>query len=66
MDDREPGMYPTPAIDAANRDAVRVGRVREHISHPLGLDLWGVADNVRKGSGPSGVRIAEVLVNQFM
>lgn len=66
MDGREPGMYPTPAIDAAHRDAVYVGRIREDISHPRGLDLWVVTDNVRKGAALNSVQIAEVLVSKFM
>ena len=65
MDGREPGMCPTPN-DAAHRDGVYVGRLREDISHPRGLDLWIVADNVRKGAALNGVQIAEVLAKDFM
>jgi aspartate-semialdehyde dehydrogenase len=66
MDGREPGEYPTAATDAANRDAVYVGRIREDLSHPRGLDLWVVADNLRKGAALNSVQIAEILVNEFM
>jgi aspartate-semialdehyde dehydrogenase len=66
MDARVPGMYPTAATDAANRDAVYVGRVREDLSHPRGIAMWVVADNLRKGAALNSVQIAEVLVNQFM
>ena len=66
IDGRELGAYPTAATDAAHRDAVFVGRVREDVSHPRGIDLWVVADNVRKGAATNSVQIAEILVNQFM
>ena len=49
IDKREPGGYPT-AIEAAGHDATLVGRIREDISHPRGLDMWVVSDNVRKGA----------------
>lgn len=54
--------YPTPVTHAADNDAVFVGRVRQDISHPLGLDLWIVADNVRKGGALNAVQIAELLL----
>jgi len=66
MDGHEPGGYPTAATDAANRDPVYVGRIREDLSHPRGLDLWIVADNLRKGAALNSVQIAEILVNEFM
>ncbi len=66
LDGQEPGEYPTALTDAAHRDAVYVGRIREDISHPRGLDLWVVADNVRKGAALNSVQIAEILVNQVM
>ena len=54
------------ATDAARSDAVYVGRIREDLSHPRGLDLWVVSDNVRKGAATNSVQIAEILVNEFM
>jgi aspartate-semialdehyde dehydrogenase len=54
--------YPTPAKDAAGRDPVYVGRVREDISHPRGLNMWVVADNLRKGSALNAIQIAEHLM----
>jgi len=66
MDGHELGAYPTAATDAANRDGVYVGRIREDLSHPRGLDLWVVSDNLRKGAALNSVQIAEILVNQFM
>lgn len=66
LDDRKPGGYPTPATEAANRDAVYVGRIREDISHDRGLNLWVVSDNVRKGAATNSVQIAEILVRDYV
>ena len=66
LDGQETGAYPTAATDAAGRDGVFVGRVREDPSHPRGIDLWVVSDNVRKGAALNSVQIAEILVNQLM
>ena len=65
-DDHSPGGYPTPLTDAAGHDAVYVGRIREDISHPCGINLWVVADNVRKGAALNAVQIAEVLVKHYL
>lgn len=61
VDDRKPGGYPTPVTHASGNDAVYVGRIREDISHPRGLDLWVVADNIRKGAALNAVQLAELL-----
>ena len=66
MDDWERGEYPTAGLDAAHRDEVFVGRIREDLSHPLGLDLWVVSDNLRKGAALNSVQIAEILVDRFI
>ena len=50
MDDRVDGSYPTAVTESAGTDGVFVSRIREDISHPKGLDMWIVADNVRKGA----------------
>ena len=62
METHEDGGYPTPVTEAANENAVFVGRIREDYSHPCGLDLWVVTDNTRKGAALNGVQIAELLV----
>jgi aspartate-semialdehyde dehydrogenase len=62
IDERRDGGYPTPAVHAQGHDPVYVGRIREDISHPRGLDLWIVADNIRKGAALNAVQIAEILV----
>ncbi len=66
MDERRPGGYPTPVGDASGKDPVFVGRVREDISHPRGLDLWVVSDNVRKGAALNSIQIAETLIERFL
>ncbi|OGS93279.1 MAG: aspartate-semialdehyde dehydrogenase [Gallionellales bacterium GWA2_59_43] len=65
MDKREPGGYPTP-VEAAGKDATYVGRIREDVSHPLGLNLWVVSDNVRKGAALNSVQIAEILIEKYL
>ena len=66
LDERAPGGYPTPATEAAGRDPVFVGRIREDISHPMGLDLWVVSDNVRKGAALNSIQIAEILIEKYL
>jgi aspartate-semialdehyde dehydrogenase len=66
LDSLEPGGYPTPVSEAAGADPVFVGRVRADISHPRGLNLWIVADNVRKGAALNSVQIAEVLLSTYL
>jgi len=61
VDEREEGGYPTPVTHASGRDAVFVGRIREDISHPRGLNLWIVADNIRKGAALNAVQLAELV-----
>jgi aspartate-semialdehyde dehydrogenase len=61
VDERKAGGYPTPVTHAAGKDPVFVGRIREDISHPRGLSLWVVADNIRKGAALNAVQIAELL-----
>jgi len=65
MDKREPGGYPTP-IEAEGQDATLVGRIREDISHPLGLNMWVVSDNVRKGAALNSIQIAEILIEKYL
>ena len=66
VDEHEDGGYPTAVSDASGQDPVYVGRVREDISHPKGLNLWVVADNVRKGAALNSVQIAELLVEKYL
>jgi aspartate-semialdehyde dehydrogenase len=66
LDERKPGGYPTAATEAANRDTVYVGRIREDISSDRGLNLWIVSDNVRKGAATNSVQIAEIMVRDYI
>jgi aspartate-semialdehyde dehydrogenase len=66
IDGTETGMYPTAVTDSAGTDPVYVGRVREDISHPLGINLWVVSDNIRKGAALNSVQIAEILAKKYL
>jgi len=66
VDERKPGGYPTAVTEAANHDTVYVGRIRDDISHDRGLNLWIVADNIRKGAATNAVQIAEILVRDYL
>jgi aspartate-semialdehyde dehydrogenase len=66
IDDSETGSYPTAVTEAAGHDEVFVGRIRDDISHPQALDLWIVADNVRKGVAINVVQLAELLVKDVL
>jgi len=65
IDDPAHDGFPTAVVDAAGTDPVFVGRIREDISHPTGLDLWVVSDNVRKGAALNSVQIAELLLDRL-
>ncbi len=65
LDQPRDGGYPTAVSEAAGADAVFVGRIREDISHARGINLWVVADNVRKGAALNSVQIAEMLVKSY-
>ncbi|MDF9393181.1 MULTISPECIES: aspartate-semialdehyde dehydrogenase [Methylococcus] len=66
IDEHQPGGYPTAVTEAAGKDPVFVGRIREDISHPRGLNLWVVADNIRKGAALNSVQIAEILIDKYI
>ncbi len=61
MDDPQKGVYPTPR-ELANRDEVFVGRIRTDESVPSGVNLWVVADNIRKGAATNAVQILEYII----
>ncbi|WP_341326484.1 aspartate-semialdehyde dehydrogenase [Methylotuvimicrobium sp. KM2] len=66
LDEHRDGGYPTAVTESSGHDSVFVGRIREDISHPLGIDLWVVGDNVRKGAALNSVQIAEELVKNYI
>jgi aspartate-semialdehyde dehydrogenase len=61
VEDFAANYFPMP-IDASGRDEVLVGRIRQDISHPCGLELWLCGDQIRKGAALNAVQIAELLV----
>lgn len=65
MDDTKNNVYPTP-LDAENRDEVFVGRIRLDDSVESGVNLWVVADNIRKGAATNAVQIVELLIKNAM
>ncbi len=65
MDDPSKGIYPTPIPHGAGQDDVYVGRIRQDISHPQGLNLWVVADNIRKGAATNAIQIAEIYLRDY-
>ncbi len=66
LDGLETGHYPTAVTESSGNDPVYVGRIREDISHPRGIDLWVVADNIRKGAALNSVQIAEILAKNYL
>ena len=65
IDEQKDGGYPTAVTEAAGENPVFVGRIREDISHPRGLNMWVVSDNVRKGAALNSIQIADILVKNY-
>lgn len=63
VEDWQKNYFPMP-MDATGQDDVLVGRIRQDISHPNGLDLWLCGDQIRKGAALNAVQIAELLVER--
>ena len=63
VEDWQANYFPMP-IEASGQDDVLVGRIRQDISHPCGLELWLSGDQIRKGAALNAVQIAELLVAQ--
>lgn len=66
LDERNDGGYATAVTESAGQDPVFVSRIREDISHPRGLNMWVVADNVRKGAALNSVQIAHELIKNYL
>ena len=66
VDDPAKLKYPTAIHHAVGHDEVFVGRIRQDISHPCGLNLWVVADNIRKGAATNAIQIAEILQRDYL
>lgn len=65
LDDPENNVYPL-ATDAAGQDLTLVGRIRNDESIPNGINMWVVADNIRKGAATNTVQIAQVLAKDYL
>ena len=63
LDDPQSNSYPMP-VDAADKDEVFVGRIRQDISHPNGIAMWIVSDNLRKGASLNALQIAEEVLKR--
>jgi aspartate-semialdehyde dehydrogenase len=63
---RDDADFPTQIGDASGKDETYVGRIREDISHSCGINMWIVADNVRKGAATNSVQIAELLAKDHL
>ncbi|EFA69549.1 aspartate-semialdehyde dehydrogenase [Cylindrospermopsis raciborskii S07] len=63
LEDWHKNYFPMP-MEASGKDEVLVGRIRQDISHPCGLELWLCGDQIRKGAALNAVQIAELLVKQ--
>ena len=66
IDEREDGGYPTAVTEASGHDPVFVGRIREDLSHPRGINFWVVSDNIRKGAALNSIQIAEYLLKRHL
>lgn len=66
LDERQDGGYATAVTEGAGNDDVYVSRIRDDISYENGLNLWVVADNVRKGAALNSVQIAEILIKDYI
>jgi aspartate-semialdehyde dehydrogenase len=65
MDDPGKNLYPL-ATDAAGQDLTLVGRIRQDESIPNGINMWIVADNIRKGAATNTVQIAQILAKEYL
>ena len=65
VDDPEKNLYPL-ATDAAGQDLTLVGRIRSDDSVANGINMWIVADNIRKGAATNAVQIAQILADEYL
>jgi aspartate-semialdehyde dehydrogenase len=65
LDDPANNVYPL-ATDAAGQDLTLVGRIRNDESIPNGINMWIVADNIRKGAATNTVQIAQILADEYL
>jgi len=63
LDDPTANVYPMP-VNATGKDEVFVGRIRQDVSHPNGIAMWVVSDNLRKGAATNAIQIAEEVLKR--
>jgi len=61
----QPGRAASP-VEVAGQDAVYIGRIRDDLAHARGIAMWVVADNIRRGVAGNAVRVAEILVKEYL
>ena len=66
IDEHKDGGYPCAANECEDSNDVFVGRVREDISTPNGINMWVVSNNIRKGAAYNSVQIAELLIKDYL
>ena len=66
IDEHKAGGYPCAANECEDSNDVFVGRVREDISTPNGINLWVVSNNIRKGAAYNSIQIAELLIKDYL
>lgn len=66
VDNHEPFEFPTAVSHAANNDDIFVGRIREDVSYDKGINMWVVADNIRKGAALNAVQVGEILIRDHL
>ena len=65
MDDPHNNVYPL-ASDASGQDLTLVGRIRDDESISNGINMWAVADHIRKGAATNTIQIAEILAKDYL
>ncbi len=66
IDNPTKSKYPTPINAATGKNEVFVGRIRQDLANPKAVNLWVVADNIRKGAATNAVQIAEILASDYL
>ncbi|MFO7703893.1 MAG: aspartate-semialdehyde dehydrogenase [Halopseudomonas sp.] len=66
LDKAAPGGFPTPVSEATGSDAVWIGRLRQDLLDPTGLNMWIVSDNLRKGVVLNGLQVLELLIKDYL
>ncbi|MBQ0777962.1 MAG: hypothetical protein KBT84_10265 [Pseudomonas sp.] len=66
LDKPAPGGYPTPVSEATGSDSVWIGRLRQDLLDPAGLNMWIVSDNLRKGVVLNSLQTLDLLIKDYL